>query len=315
MASAPHVVAFGGGTGMPCLLRGLKMQGADITAVVVVSDDGGSSGELRHLYNMPAPGDLRNVILSLSNADSKLVDLLQHRFEGSVLEGHALGNLALAALTRMEGSFEGAVKTLCRLLHVEGRVIPSSLDKVSLVAEHTDGTLTTGEVKVSRSDKPIRKVSLRPEPRPVPAETVAKVRQADLLVFGPGSLFTSIIPHLLIPGMKEALAESVARVVYVSNLMTQPGETSGFALRDHVSALLGHGLPRLDAVLCHEGPLSPSMEKSYFLTGSRPVLPQEVGQGVALWVEDLASEEGGVLRHDPQRLASSLLSRSRMAAV
>lgn len=300
---------------MPCLLRGLKVQGADITAVVVVSDDGGSSGELRHLYDMPAPGDLRNVILSLSNADPVLVDLLQHRFEGSVLEGHPLGNLALAALTRMEGSFEAAVQTLCRILKVEGRVIPSSLDKVSLVAEHTDGTLTTGEVKVSLSDKPIRRVSLRPDPRQASSETVARVSQADLVVFGPGSLFTSIIPHLLIPGVREALEKSPARLVYVSNLMTQPGETSGFALRDHVEALMNHGLPRLDAVLCHDGRLSHSMEMAYSKTGSRPVLPEEVGQGVSVWVESLVVEGGGVLRHDPQRLATALLSRSRMAAV
>jgi len=303
-----HVVAFGGGTGMSILLKGLKEAVSDITAVVVVSDDGGSSGELRTLYNMPAPGDLRNVIAALSEADPKLLSLLQYRFDDAILQGHSLGNLAMAALTKIEGSFENAVKALCQLAKVKGQVIPMASQKLALVATHQDGSKSTGEVTVSKSQKPIVQMCLLPEPSPASKACLQAIENADLIVFGPGSLFTSVIPHLLIPGIVEALDQCSAKIIYVSNIMTEPGETTDFNLSDHVESLFRHGLNRLDAVLCHNGEIPEELENKYQLSGSQKVLPHLLSPNIKLWVENLL-ELGDVIRHSSQRLSKSLLGR------
>jgi uncharacterized cofD-like protein len=309
-----NVVAFGGGTGMPVLLRGLKETVKDITAVVVVSDDGGSSGELRSLYDMPAPGDLRNVILALSEGPPELLALLRYRFDDSVLGGHNFGNLALAALMKIEGGFEEAVNALCRLCQVRGRVIPMAIQKLALVATHQDGSKSTGEVRVSSSQKPITQMNLQPQPALASEVVLKAIASANIIVFGPGSLFTSVIPHLLMPGIVEALRQSSAKIVYVANIMTEPGETTDFDLKDHVEALFRHGLPRLDAVLCHDGEIPSELEKKYQACGSVRVKAADLPSGVELWLADLL-EEGQTIRHDPKSLCFNLLDHCRKVAV
>lgn len=308
-----NVVAFGGGTGMPVILQGMKDVVSDITAVVVVSDDGGSSGELRALYDMPAPGDLRNVITALSDGDPALLSLLQYRFDDPILKGHNFGNLAIAALMKVEGSFEKAIQSLCRLAKVKGRVIPMAYQKLALVATHQDGSTSTGEVTVSNSDKPISRMRLLPEPEMASEECLQAIDKADIVVFGPGSLLTSIIPHLLIPGVVEALKKASAKVVYVSNIMTEPGETTGFDLKDHVNALFQHGLPRLDAVLCHNGDMPEALKQRYEKSGAQKVLPGELPANVELWVDNFL-EEGDMLRHSSKALVQHLLSHVRRMA-
>lgn len=290
---------------MPNLLRGLKDRGLSPTAVVAVSDDGGSSGELRRLYRMPAPGDLRNVVVALSEADPDWLELLQFRFEDNLLEGHSLGNLVLAALTRMKDGFEPAVETLCRLAQVRGRIIPAAHSRVGLVATHADGSKTTGEVSVSVSGRPITQLALHPTPEPASGDLLAAIGEADVVVLGPGSLFTSVIPPLLVPGVAQAISSSKARIVYVANLMTQPGETTDFSLGDHVGALRRHGLERLDAVLVHEGELPASVCGAYVEHGATPVRAEDFGDGV-VWSADLVAA-GDKLRHDPDKLAAALL--------
>ncbi len=305
---APRVVAFGGGTGMFSLLTGLRAFTPHITCVVTVTDDGGSSGILRSDLDIPPPGDIRSCLLALSDADPVLKQALSWRFPTGELNGHSLGNLLIAATTLITGDFGQAVREMHRILNVKGRVIPLTTRKVSLVAYHDDGTSTTGEVRISRSGLPIRKLELRPDPGPVPEETMAAVREADIFVFGPGSLFTSIIPNLLVPGLARAIREVGSPCIFVGNIMTQPGETTGFSLSDHVTAFERHAGPGfLNAVVANRSSLPTQVLESYRKEGATPVeLDRERIGDIPVHEGDLAEGER-VVRHNPERLAQLIL--------
>jgi uncharacterized cofD-like protein len=309
-SSPLRVVVLGGGTGISPCLSGIKPLTDDITAIVTVADDGGSSGRLRKDYDMLPPGDIRNCLVALSAAEPLLADLFSYRFEDSLLRGHAFGNLFLAVLTRLTGDFRQAIERARQILNVKGRVLPSTERRVVLVATHPDGAKSTGEQRISRVRRPIVGLALRPEPPPVSEEIRAAVAAADLVVLGPGSLFTSILPNLLVPGLSDCIASSRARVVLAANLATQPGETDGFDLERHLTALrtIG-GLKRIDRVLVHEGAIEPETAARYLKSGAELLRPPRGGEilGVPVLRADVAHETAdGKLRHHGPRLAAAL---------
>lgn len=225
MTTLPKVVILGGGTGLSVLLRGLKTKPVDITAIVTVADDGGSSGRLRHDLNIPPPGDIRNVLAALSDVEPLVEDLFQHRFnKGNDLTGHSLGNLILAAMTNITGDFFHAVTEMSKVLNVRGKVLPAANSSVVLHAELENGQVVTGESKIPTYGERIKRVFLTPDTiEPLP-ESIQVIREADLIVLGPGSLYTSILPNLLVPHIGEEVIRSKAKKVYICNVMTQPGK-------------------------------------------------------------------------------------------
>ncbi len=311
---SPSVVAIGGGTGASGLLRGLKEHTDKLTAIVTVADDGGSSGRFRKEFGMLPPGDVRACLAALS--DSPLLEkLLQHRFEEGELKGHAFGNIFLAALTQITGDFATAVKEANRVLSVRGRVLPATNVKISLVAEHADGTKTTGESLVGKVDKPVTRLSIRPGDVKAAPEVVDAILNADLVVLGPGSLYTSVIPNLLIAEVLQALLKTEAVVGYVCNVMTQRGETSGFSASRHVRAILDHAAPGLlDFVLVSTSGIPDKLVASYAAEGSMPVAADVAElsklQGIRIIAAELASTDN-LVRHNSARLAEILLDTYR----
>jgi uncharacterized cofD-like protein len=320
-----RIVALGGGTGLSTLLRGLKEHVvrrtdehasaerpiADLAAIVTVTDDGGSSGRLRRENRMLPPGDIRNCMVALSKDEALLGRLFQYRFHaGRGLVGHNFGNLFLAALTHVTGDFTEAIRVSSKVLAIRGRIFPSTLSNVHLVATLENGRTVHGETRITASRSPIKKLSLSPRRvRPLP-KAVEAIRQADLILLGPGSLYTSILPNLLIPEIANAIAKSKAPRVYIANLMTQPGETAGYALADHLRAIQKH-VPHwvIDWVVANRQPVSPEVAKRYRADGAEPVaidLPalQKLGYRVIL---DNLLEEHGVIRHNTKRLSRLLL--------
>lgn len=310
----PRIVAIGGGTGLSALLRGLKTYTRNITAIVTVADDGGSSGRLREELGILPPGDFRNNIAALARDEALMTQLLQYRFgegqigERSVLRGHAFGNLLLAALVGLTGSFEEALRSAQRVLAIRGRVLPSTLDPVTLMADVVTAEgrhqIVAGESAIPKTGGKIEQVFLDPmEARAYPA-AVRAIFQADLIVIGPGSLFTSILPNLLVPDLAGALASAPARKVYVCNVATQAGETDGFDVADHVAVLHQHVSPHcIDVVLANENvgvPLEP---------GSQTVFVQPAAMAeaqVAVKLVDLV-DETRPWRHDSDKLAAELI--------
>ncbi|MBN1419646.1 MAG: YvcK family protein [Planctomycetes bacterium] len=303
----PKVVAFGGGTGMPSLLRGLKRYTGRITAVVTVTDDGGSSGLLRKDFDIIPPGDIRNCLVALAEGEPLLSQLFQYRFTEAAFRGHNFGNLFITALTRITGSFEEAIREMNRILSVRGRVLPSTNRKVSIVAHHPDGTKSTGEGEITRSGKVIERMELRPEPEPAGPEILEALDAADLIVFGPGSLYTSIVPNLLVPGILEAVRRSRVPRAYVCNIMTQPGETTSFSAADHVETLERHGTPGLlDAIIVNVGEIPGRIRRQYARQGARPVVvDRERLEGRRVIEGDFVAA-GALARHDPERLGRLL---------
>lgn len=308
----PRVVVIGGGTGLSVLLRGLKRYTWNITAVVAVSDDGGSSGRLRQELKIPPPGDIRNCLVALADTEPLMERLFQHRMQsGGELEGHAFGNLFLAAMTQVTGGdFHQAIRASSRVLAVRGTVLPSTLEPVVLRGELADGRIVEGETAIAQSDVRIRRVFLNPEsPLPVP-EVLAAIADADLVVMGPGSLYTSVVPNLLVRGMTEALRGTKATKVHVANIMTQPGETDQMTAADHTRALMAHGAP-VDVAVVNTRSLPPDALRRYASEGSDPVLADVEGMrelGVRAVTGPLWDAHAGVVRHDPDALARLLLS-------
>jgi uncharacterized cofD-like protein len=320
-----NVVALGGGTGLSTLLRGLKEYVArdrgggagplnpisDLTAVVTVTDDGGSSGRLRRENRILPPGDIRNCMVALSQDEALLGRLFQYRFHaGRGLVGHNFGNLFLAALTHVTGDFAEAVRVSSKVLAIRGRIFPSTISNVSLVATLENGRKVHGETRITASHSPIKKLSLLPRTvRPL-SKAIEAIEEADLILLGPGSLYTSILPNLLIREIVAAIAESKAPRVYIANLMTQPGETSGYSLADHMRSNQRHTPRRLiDWVVANRQAISPEVAKRYRREGAEPVtidIPelQKLGYRVVL---DNLLDEHGVIRHNPARLARLLL--------
>jgi uncharacterized cofD-like protein len=253
-AQAPRAVAIGGGTGLPNVLRCLLQLGCETTAVVTVADDGGSSGHLRREFGMLPPGDARNCLVAMADPDSAIARVFQYRFpHGEGLAGHALGNLIIAALSDIEGSFAGALEDAARLLGSRGRVLPSTLDDVVLTARDVHGAEIVGQVAVAENVSPIAQVSyVGPEPDVYPP-VVEALERADLVVIGPGSLYTSILPNFLVHGVTDALRRAKGKVVYVCNVANQRGETGGMDAADHVQALVDHGLGGVvDLAIVHD---------------------------------------------------------------
>lgn len=312
-----RVVAMGGGTGLPQVLTGLKREIGDriqsLTAVVTVTDDGGSSGRLREELKMLPPGDIRNCLVALAEVEPLMSRLFQYRFRGEGgLAGHSFGNLFLAALAQVTGDFLSAIQVSAKVLAVKGTILPSTLDNVRLGAEGADGSVVIGEERLGESPKPIRRVFLDPpECRPLP-DVLEAIDTADLVVLGPGSLFSSVIPNLLVQGMADALRSSGALKVFVANLMTEPRETESFTLSDQVAALVEHAGPGvIDGVLVHSRPLPERALARYRSAGSFPTcldFDRVAAWGVWIQEADLLAP-GEKVRHHPQRLGRALLER------
>lgn len=307
----PRVVVIGGGTGLSVLLRGLKERPVHISAIVTVADDGGSSGVLRDELKMPPPGDVRNVLLALADTEPLLERLLQYRFtNGTGLAGHTVGNLLIAAMREIEGDFVRAVKKLSRVLAVRGDVLPAANQAIVLKAEMEDGTVVTGESKIPLAGKRIRRVWLDPPDVAALPEAVAALEQADAIVLGPGSLYTSLLPNLLVPGIVDAIRRSPAVKLYICNVMTQPGETDGYSAADHVQALVDHVGDRLfDYVIVHSGRIPSEVAQRYAQEGKKPVRCDRrrlEAMGYRVIVDELAVYRT-YLRHNAARLSDHIL--------
>lgn len=319
-----RVVALGGGTGLPTALRGLRAalfgsrpwdperDQARLTAIATVADDGGSSGKLRASYQLPSPGDIRNCLVALAAGDPAMSAVFDFRFtRGHEVAGHSLGNLILAALTELEQDFARAVARVGRMLSIRGRVLPATDRNVVLHAELSDGTLIKGESRIAGARSPIRRLRLDPGDAAALPEALDALERADLIVLGPGSLYSSLVAVLLARGLPEAIARSRARVVLVMNLMTEPGETDGYTGVDHLMAVRRHAptIPIHD-VLVNTAPLAPQLVSRYAAQGARPV-PADVGLLKALGltvVECDVLAAGDDVRHDPDKLGRALLA-------
>jgi uncharacterized cofD-like protein len=307
LARGPHVTCIGGGTGMSGLLRGLKEYTTNISAIVTVADEGSSSGLLRQALSVPPPGDARQCIAALADAEPLVAQLLEYRFDARTpgLEGHSVGNLLLAAMTELTGSFEQALAATSRVLAVRGRILPATLRDVRLFAQTADGERLDGEAMIDHHrGAPLARVWIAPERPPAFAEAIRAILDADLVVVGPGSLYTSLLPNLLIPEVVAALRACRAPCVYVCNVATEPGATDGYSVADHLAAIERHvGRQLFDAVLVHQGP-APALRPEWQV--SRPSLEQQQLAGYRLLTAPLVSAARPT-RHDPQLLAKALL--------
>ena len=311
LAQGPNIVVIGGGTGLSTLLYGLKEYTSNITAVVTVADDGGSSGRLREQFGLLAPGDIRNCLVALADTEPLMRNLFQFRFGGKAeLKGHSFGNLFITAMTKITGDFEKAVKESSKVLAIRGRVIPSTLDEVGLVAEYKDGTKIEGESKISKTKKPIRKIYLnRKDCEPTP-EALSAIKEADIIVIGPGSLYTSVIPNLLIEAITKAILGAKAIKIYVCNIMTQSGETDQYKASDHIEAIVAHAKSKLiDYCVLNLAEIPREYLEKYKLEDAHPVeanakAVEEMGFFV---VKDNFVSAKDYLRHDAQKLARIIM--------
>ncbi len=308
-----NVVAIGGGTGLSALLRGLKLFNINLTAIVTVADDGGSTGRIRNVFNMPAPGDIRNCLVSLADAESTMGRLFHYRFdkEGSELTGHAFGNLFITAMTQVSGSFEQAVIESARVLAVRGRVLPSTLDNVTLCAELVDGSTARGESAVAHDGPAIRRVYLEPDAPDGYQPALAAILNADLIVLGPGSLYTSVLPNLLVDGIDEAIRWSRGTTVYVCNVATQHGETDHFDVADHVQEVVRYlGDGELDYALVNSNPAPATAIRPEWQVEAIAYNGADRTAGVEIIARDVVNDLNP-LRHDPEKLARELLALAR----
>ena len=309
----PKIVAIGGGTGLSNLLRGLKDYSANITAIVTVADDGGSSGRLRREMGVLPPGDIRNCVAALADSEKLITELFQHRFEsGTGLTGHSFGNLFLTAMTEVTGDLEQAIAASSKVLAVRGQVLPATLEDVNLWAELEDGRLVRGESNITKAGGRIARFGCTPsDPLALPRALQA-IREADLIAIGPGSLYTSVIPNLLVPEIAEAIARTAAPRIYICNIMTEPGETLGYSVSDHIRAIdtVCHR-PLFDAVLVQKRSPSAQALIRYAQRQAHPVdLDREAVRetGRELVSADIMAEgEAGQVRHHSQRLARAIL--------
>ncbi len=304
-ARGPKVVAIGGGTGLPVLLRGLKEHTSNLTAIVTVGDDGGSSGRLRRELGVLPPGDLRNCIAALAEAEPLMTRLFQDRFdEGYGLEGHSFGNLFIVAMSNVTGNFEEAVRETSRVLAVRGQILPSTLSNVVVQARSDDGELITGESNITLNGKRMKEVFLSPNSVQANPEAIRAILEADMVIVGPGSLLTSVLPNLLVDGVRQALAISQATKVYVCNVATQHGETDDFAVSDHFQTLITHIGPNLfDYVLANSNVAGPLPDAWH----SQPVaVDNTMVDGVRVIEADVVSEKNRY-HHDSEKLAAALM--------
>jgi uncharacterized cofD-like protein len=301
----PKIVAIGGGTGLPVLLRGLKLHTSNLTAIVTVGDDGGSSGRLRRELGVLPPGDVRNCIAALAEAEPLMTELFQYRFnEGSGLEGHSFGNLFIVAMSGITGNFEEAIRETSRVLAVRGQILPSALSSVTVHARTEENETISGESNITERGTRIREVFLQPSNVQANPEAIRAILEADLIVCGPGSLLTSVLPNLLVDGIRQALAITQAAKIYVCNVATQHGETDGFSVSDHFQTLVRHIGPGLfDCVLANDnvkGPLPESWQSTPVAVDSSTV------DGARVVSADVVSEKNRY-HHDSEKLAAAIM--------
>lgn len=311
LGRGPAITVIGGGTGLSVLLRGIKNATSNITAVVTVADDGGSSGRLREELGIIPPGDLRNCLVALADTEPLMEKLFQHRFGGqNNLTGHSFGNLFIAAMSEVVGDVETALKESSKVLAVKGLVVPSTTRRVRLAATMEDGSIIEGESQIPLAQKRIHRVHLYPpDVEPVPS-SIDAIHNADAIILGPGSLYTSILPNLLVDGIAEAVRSSKAVKIYICNVMTQPGETDGYTASMHAKAILDHaGEGAIDYILVNSAPIAEEMRGAYALEGAYPVEVDEAAieaVGVKFIKADLINETN-VVRHDPVKLARNIM--------
>lgn len=308
----PKIVCIGGGHGLSHLLFGLKEYTSNLTAIVTVADSGGSSGRLREEFNIVAPGDIRNCLVALADAPALMGELFQFRFsQDSALQGHNFGNLFLTAMVQLtDGDFEKAIQECSKVLAIRGNVVPSTIENVQLVAEYEDGTLMEGEADIPKSSSRIKKVYLNPETPAATQQSLDAIEDADIVIMGPGSLYTSIMPNLVVKGMPEAIENSSAFKIYVCNVMTQAGETEGYSAGEHLQAIIDHtGSKIIDACLINNAEVPEDILKRYQIEDSFPVEPDSEkirALGYKVFATDLI-EVDNFVRHDSEKLTKALI--------
>lgn len=313
MEKEPKIVVIGGGSGISVVLRGLKYLPVDLTAIVTVADDGGSSGFLRKEFDMPAPGDLRNVMVALSNVEPLTEEVFQYRFkEDSFIGGHPLGNLLIIAMKELTGDIKTAVDRLRKLFNIKGKILPATTEKVILMAEKENGKIVEGESHIPVISEKIKRVYYKNEVE-APEENLKALEEADLIIFGIGSLYTSIIPNLLLKGIKESLKKSKAKKIYICNAMQQPGETEGYTVSDHIKAIndnIGEGV--IDSVIVDPRDIPQDILVRYKNMNSDKVeLDREKIKeyNVNLIERDILEiDPKGMVRHHPYKLSAIIYS-------
>lgn len=307
LEKGPRIVTIGGGTGLSTLLHGLKDYTSNITAVVTVADDGGSSGRLREEQNVLPPGDIRNCLVGLADAGPLMEKLFQFRFDdGKDLKGHNFGNLFITAMSKVTGDFEQAVKASSKVLAIRGSVVPATLTKVVLKARHKDGSETVGESKIPQKKSPIEKLYVSPSDCRPTVESLEAIKKAHAIILGPGSLYTSVMPNLLIEGMHDAIRQSKAIKIYVCNVMTQSGETDNYTASDHVRAILNHtGKGILNYCIVSKTRIPPEVLVKYEEKNAYPVV-LDIDKVRLLGLEAIEasiSDTNNLVRHDSHKLA------------
>jgi len=309
----PRIVVVGGGHGLSMLLHGIKEYTSNITAIVTVADSGGSSGRIREQFDVLPPGDIRNCLVALADSETLMQKLFQFRFEeGGDLKGHNFGNLFITVLTKVTGDFEAAIKASSKVLAIRGEVIPATLQNVSLVAEYKDGSVIQGEHKIPEKNLPIKRVSLNPGDSPATEEAVRAINEAEVIILGPGSLYTSVVPNLLIKGITEAISNSKVLKIYICNVMTQPGETDGYKASDHIEALIRHSSKDImnHCVVNINTEAPRELLERYKREQSFPVIAdsqkiKEMGYSV---VEGELISAADFLRHDSNKLSKLIIN-------
>lgn len=312
----PKIVTIGGGTGLSTLLKGIKNYSSEITALVTMADDGGGSGILRRSFGMLPPGDVRNCLLALSDIEPEMNTLLSHRFEKGELKGQSFGNLFLLAMNEIYGSFEEAVKMASSILRVKGTVMPITVNDVNIEATYDDKSKAFGEsilpAEAIKDNKKIKRVELCPKDVEPLDGVITAINKADIILIGPGSLYTSIIPNLLVKGVTEAIISSPAKKIYVQNVMTQHGETDDMSVKDHVEAIFEHSDKIFDSIIINNKVLSEDLKKKYqeeyqeqiFLTdGDKKFLEEEAID----YIEGDCLDGGDYVRHDSEKLANMII--------
>jgi len=301
-----NITALGGGTGLSTLLRGLKQFDNNLTAIVNVADDGGSSGRIRNELGVLPPGDIRNCLTALSEKERLMTKLFEYRFpqKGS-LAGHSFGNLFLTAMSSISGGFDNAIADCAQVLAIKGRVLPVTLSNVIIEAELEDGRQVVGESRISQSNARIDRIILFPSQPPAAPEVLKILKNSDVIIFGPGSLYTSVIVNFLVNGVVEAIKYSKAYKIYIANIMTQPGETSGYTLDDHIKAIEKHSYKKIiDCVLANNAPIPRKLVRRYNKSGAQRVVIDKTG--IKNIVKNKLISDNLYARHDSVRLAKSI---------
>ncbi|MCD8352666.1 MAG: uridine diphosphate-N-acetylglucosamine-binding protein YvcK [Planctomycetaceae bacterium] len=307
----PRFCCFGGGTGLSTLLSGVRDYSQRITAIVSVADDGGSSGRLRLDFDMLPPGDIRNCLVALSDTSPSMAQLLQYRFPEGEFAGHSFGNLFITVLAIVQNDFGSAVREMNKILAVRGQVLPATLDKISLVANHPDGSKTTGQQWIAKCGKDIESLELKPEPGDVSMDVLAAIRDADLITLGPGSLFTSVLPNLLDPKIVTAVNASDAKVLFIVNTAGQVGETKDFAVSTHLKMLKKHAPElKIDLVLINNRPPTEEQRVQMAEKGITPTeydVDETLSMGVKTVLWDVVNTQNPI-RHDPKKTAAAIMA-------